>query len=190
MLLVLLLLGELLDCGIVSDVKRCNCVCFIVKSITWIVEIVLNEIKSGVLTVSHVTLRGVPSFNYRTIRSLRQLPTRLYRINMAPPTLETVEITVRPSGVCIIEFNRPSRGNAFNTQVSRVTPLEHFNERTGKQLYNGLSKVLQSKSLSRLAVGSISRQVYNEECRQLMAGMEFTTRALEGQASRNSFQEF
>lgn len=41
---------------------------------------------------------------------------------MAAPKLETIVITVRPSGVCLIEFNRPQRGNAFNSTLSNVLP--------------------------------------------------------------------
>lgn len=40
---------------------------------------------------------------------------------MLSPMLETIVVTVRPSGVCLIEFNRPHRGNAFNALVSKVS---------------------------------------------------------------------
>jgi hypothetical protein len=41
---------------------------------------------------------------------------------MSTPNLETILITVLPSGVCLIEFNRPHRGNAFNSTLSNVAP--------------------------------------------------------------------
>ena len=50
----------------------------------------------------------------------------------SPPRLETIVVTVRSSGVCLIEFNRPHRGNAFNPQLSRVRQSRH------ESLFSGL----------------------------------------------------
>jgi hypothetical protein len=67
------------------------------------------------------------------LRSIRHLRFPLH--SMSVPTLETVVVTLRPSGVCVIEFNRPHRGNAFNTQLSNVhsCPADS-NIRTGIRL--------------------------------------------------------
>lgn len=42
---------------------------------------------------------------------------------MVIPILETIVVSARPSGVCLIEFNRLRRGNAFSDQLCRVGRL-------------------------------------------------------------------
>jgi len=78
-------------------------------------------------------------------------------------------VSVRPSGVCLIENNRPHRGNAFNSQLSRVvTSMTSVDRRNGTLPSVGPLQMRRSGSLCRQGGGSITQRV----CLRIVGGVD------------------